>query len=259
MTPDERRRRALARIAPFAERARTFSGWNFDGLRVTDLEPPQSWDYVAIAREYAARAGRVIDLGTGGGEVYARIVAGLDARFLASEEWHVNAPVARDHLRPLGVEVVYASSEVTPWAAQSFDLVLSRHEAIVPEEIVRILRPGGVFITQQVGIGQWEELRPFFPRKTVFPDHYALYRQAFEAAGLGVTSRTHAWRAAYGGLGEIAYMLLVAPWEVPDFDAEADIDALLALEDAHGSDRGIVLTLSRYLMIARKPPDGAVR
>jgi SAM-dependent methyltransferase len=263
MTSDERRRRALEQIAPFADRARTFSGWNFDDLRVTNLDPPPAWDYVAIASEHAARVGRVIDLGTGGGEVYARIVAAvaarIDARFVASEEWHVNAPVARDRLRPLAVEVVHASSEVTPWAAASFDLVLSRHEAIVPEEIVRILRPGGVFMTQQVGIGQWEELRAFFPRKTIFPDHYALYRHAFEAAGMDVTSQTHDWRAAYGGLGEIAYMLLVAPWEVPDFNPEAEIDALLALEDAHGGEEGIVLTLSRYLMIARKPPDGAVR
>ncbi len=259
MTRDERRRRALEQIAPFAERARRFSGWNFDDLRVTNLDLAQPWDYVAIAREHAARAARVVDLGTGGGEVYARIVAGMDARFIASEEWHVNAPAARDRLRPLAVDVVHASSEVTPWAAGSFDLILSRHEAIVPDEIVRILRPGGVFITQQVGSGQWEELRPFFPRKTVFPDHNVLYRQAFEAAGLDVTSRTHTWRAAYGGLGEIAYMLLVAPWEVPDFDPEADIDALLALEEAHGGEQGIVLTLSRYLMIARKPPQGGVR
>jgi hypothetical protein len=48
-------------------------------------------------------------------------------------------------------------------------------------------------------------------------------------------------------------MLMVAPWEIPGFDPEAEIDALLALEDAHGTDQGIVLTLSRYVMTARKP------
>ena len=94
--------------APFIERARTFSGWNFDDLRrhapLRSARTP--WDYVALAREHAASIGRVIDLGTGGGEVYSRIVAGCAARFVASEEWHVNAPVARDRLRPLGVDVV---------------------------------------------------------------------------------------------------------------------------------------------------------
>src|SRR4051812_43071946 len=117
MDIEERRARALAQIAPFVERARAFSGWNFDDLRVTPVEPSPypngrktTWDYVALAREHAAGRGTVIDLGTGGGEVYSRIVDGIDARFVASEEWHVNAPVARDRLRALSVEVVHASS-----------------------------------------------------------------------------------------------------------------------------------------------------
>ena len=98
----------------------------------------------------------------------------------------MNAPVARDRLRPLGVDVVNASSERTPWADASFDLVLSRHEAIEPAEIARILRPGGVFLTQQVAKEQWQELSAFFPDRTVFPDHFDDYRREFEAAGLAV-------------------------------------------------------------------------
>lgn len=254
MSDVSRRERALAELRPYSERARGFSGWNFDHLNVRNVEPPPPWDYVALAREHATVADRAVDLGTGGGEVYERIVTGQRGRFFASEEWHVNAPVARDRLRPLGVQVLHGSSEVTPWRDASFDLILSRHEAIVPEEVVRILRPGGAFLTQQVDARQLLELSAFFPRRTVFPDHYVLYQQRFEAAGLQVTSRRHTWRAAYRTLGDIAFMLMVAPWEIPDFDHEADIDALLALEDAHGTEQGIVLTLSRYVMTARKSP-----
>jgi len=257
---DARRARALAEIAPFVERARAFSGWSFDDLRVMPVEPsPHAdgrmtpWDYVALARERAARSRRVVDLGTGGGEVYMRIAAGIDAEFVASEEWHVNAPVARDRLRPLGIDVVHASSERTPWRAEAFDLILSRHEAIEPEEIARILRPGGTFLTQQVATEQWKELAPFFPDRTVFPDHFVEYRRGFERAGLRVTAQYHAWQAAYATVGEIAFMLLIAPWEVPGFDPARDIDRLMALEDAHGTAQGIVLTLARYLMEAVKP------
>ncbi len=260
MTTGARRREALGQVLPFIERARNFSGWNFDDLRVTRVEPSPfpdghdtPWDYVALARERAASVGRVIDLGTGGGEVYSRIIDGLPAHFIASEEWHVNAPIARDRLRRLGVDVVNASSERTPWADASFDLVLSRHEAIVPEEIARILRPGGVFLTQQVANEQWQELSAFFPDRTVFPDHFAEYRRDFEAAGLAVTTDYYAWRAAYATLGEVAFMLLVSPWEFPGFDPVRDIDRLIALEDAYGTPEGIVLTLARYFMEARKP------
>jgi hypothetical protein len=184
--------------------------------------------------------------------VYERIITGLGAACVATEEWHVNAPVARDRLAPLGVPVLRAQSERPPFADAAFDLVLSRHEAIDPVETARILRAGGVFVTQQVGKRQWQELEPFFPLAT-WTDHYVEYRRAFEAEGLRVTSQEHGWQAAYGGIGEVAFMLMVAPWEVPGFDAVRDVDALIALEDAHGTERGMVLTLDRYLMVAEKP------
>jgi hypothetical protein len=65
-------------LQPFIERARGFSGWNFDGLDVRDLEPPPPWDYVAIARNYAERARRVLDIGTGGGEVLSSVIVQPD-------------------------------------------------------------------------------------------------------------------------------------------------------------------------------------
>jgi SAM-dependent methyltransferase len=252
-----RRAFAMSQIVPFIERARSFSGWSFDDLKVTDLEPAQPWDYIAIAREHIAQAGSVIDLGTGGGEIYSRIIDGFgDAgeRFFASEEWDINAPVARERLAPIRVTVVNASSERTPWADASFDLILSRHEANIPAEIARILRPGGVFVTQQVAKEQWQELTEFIPNRTVFPDHFVDYRREFEAAGMTVSrAERRAWRAAYATLGEVVYMLLVSPWEFEGFDPIRDLDALLALEDKHGTSEGIVLTLARYLMIATKP------
>lgn len=261
LSPSGRRAYAVSTLVPFIERASVFSGWNFDDLNIIDLEPPPPWDYVAIAREYASKADRIIDLGTGGGEIFSRVISGAPAssvqrpasRLIASEEWHVNAPIARDRLRSLDVAVVNASSERTPWRDASFDLILSRHEAIVPGEIVRILRPGGVFLTQQVAKEEWQELSAFFPERATFPDHHAEYRRAFESVGLSVQTQHHAWTSAYATIGEVAYMLLVSPWEVPGFDPIRDIDRLLALEAAHGGDSGIVLTQARYLMTAMQP------
>lgn len=254
MTAEVRRERALAVVRPWTERAHNFSGWSFDDLGVVNVDAPPPWDYVAVARQHASSARRIIDLGTGGGEVYERIIAGLrGSRLYASEEWHVNAPVACQRLAPAGVKVVHASSERAPWRDEIFDLVLNRHEAIEPDEIVRILRSDGVFVTQQVAREEWRELAPFFPNRAVFLDHFRLYREAFETAACDVTMQYHAWRAAYPSIGEIAYMLLVAPWDVPGFDPERDIDRLLALEEACRTDRGIVLTQARYLMTVRKP------
>lgn len=251
---DERRARTLAALQPYVERARSFSGWSHDGLAVRHLAPGPPWDYEALARESARKAQRVLDLGTGGGEVLSRIVAGSRARCVATEEWVVNAPVAWNRLRPLGVDVVRCDSLHLPFASASFDLVLDRHEALEPAEVARVLARGGRVFTQQVGPDNWPELRRFFPRKTEFGDHFNAYQRGFAAGGLVVDDAGwHEERVAFAELGDIVYMLLVAPWEIPHFDPVADLDALIALEDALGEDDGIVLAETRYIIVAHRP------
>jgi hypothetical protein len=247
-----RRGDTLARLQPYIERARTFSGWSFDDLAVRDLDPPPPWDYAAIAREHAARAGHVLDIGTGGGEVFSRVIGGLEAGAVATEEWHVNAPVAQGRLRQLGAGVVRARAQELPFRCGAFELVIDRHEAIDPDEVIRVLDNRGAFVTQQVWRKEWIELDRFFPtRRTQWGDHLAEYRGAFDRAGYRVEVREHSWQVAYAGLGEVVYMLVLSPWEIEDFDPEGDIDILIEMEDALTTPDGLVMTADRYLLLAR--------
>jgi SAM-dependent methyltransferase len=247
--------RALAQLRPFVEEARSFSGWSFGG-QVRRIEPGEPWDYEAIARDYAANASYIVDLGTGGGEVLSRVMTGLPARCVATEEWHVNAPVARERLRTLGIDVLRASSLRLPFADTSFDLILDRHEELAPAECARVLAPGGTVVTQQCGPDNWREVHDFFPRATQFEDHECTYPDGFVAAGLEIVRREqYEYRVAVRSLGDLAFMLLTAPWTVPDFDPDRDIEALLAMEDALGTKDGIVMTETRYILIANKPAD----
>jgi SAM-dependent methyltransferase len=247
-----RRERALAEIREARRRASNFSGWSFKDVRAKHLDPRIPWDYEALARERATNARAVLDLGTGGGEVLERVSDGLGCRATATEEWRVNAPIAARRLHGRA-DVVRASSLQLPFAGGSFDLVLDRHEALEPAEVGRVLAANGTVITQQVGPDSWPELRRFFPRKTHFGDHFGEYQRGFEAAGLNVSERCwHEERVAFGSLMDVVYMLLVAPWTIPDFDPERELDALLALEDACASTDGIVLTEHHYLIVAQR-------
>ena len=248
-SPDSRLRALLA----VQERARSFSGWSFDDVRVSFPNGREPWDYVADARALLRRASAVVDLGTGGGERFAEMLeGGCPARLVATEQWHVNAPVARDGLASLGVRVVRADSLRLPFRDGSFDLVLSRHEAVEPAEVDRVLRPGGTFLTQQV-FASWQELRQFFPRQAVHPRHEETYRDWFEQAGYALTQRRHRYQAVYASLEDLAVNLLVAPWEIPGLDVEEDFEALLAVERELGTGAGIPLTECRYLLTAQKP------
>jgi SAM-dependent methyltransferase len=243
----------LAELRPFVTAARHLSGWTF-AYEPVPLDPPAPWDYVGRARALAAGAARVLDLGTGGGEVYKQILRGRPGWAAATEAWPPNVGVARRRLRGLGVSLVHTLNLALPFAAASFDLVLNRHEELAPADVARVLRPGGRLLTQQVHPDYHAELRAFFPRQTVFERHHETYPRGLAAAGLAVVDfQQHTQRVAYRELGHLVYLLVAAPWTVPDFDLEADLDGLLAVERQLGGPAGIVLSDPRYLLEARKP------
>ena len=258
------RQEALERLRPSIERARVFTGWDFPGMRVPRLlEPGPPWDYAALVRDYARDARVALDLGTGGGEFVAGIRDDLPQRIIATEEWHVNAPIAYRRLQPLGGDLVWCRSLHLPFQGEAFDLVFDRHEELEPAEVARVLRPSGRVVTQQVGPNNWIELQRYFgdltsgsrgnSRLAEFGDIRGEYARGFASAGLVVTrNEAHDYKVAYEGLGDIVFMLLITPWTIPDFDVERDLDALLALEAECSMDDGLVMTWSRFLIVAEK-------
>lgn len=242
----------LESLLAAAEAARDFRGWVFP-FDARELDAPPPWDYREEVRRVGADARTALDLGTGGGERLGGMRRVLPATLVATESWEPNLVVARDRLRPLGVHVVRYTHTHLPFRDAVFDLVLSRHEEILPAEVVRVLRPGGVFLTQQVGAGNWGEIRTHFSRATRWPDHEREYANELRAAGLEVRTQNHSQRVAYGSLAEVVFMLQAAPWEVPGFDVLDDLAALRALEAAQCGPDGLVLTEHRYLLSARMP------
>ncbi len=232
----------LEALRPYEAAARRMQGWSFE-FEPAPLGPPPPWDYAARAQQLLASAASVLDLGTGGGEFFAARLASFTGLAVASEAWPPNAIVAARRLHPLGAAVIHADSLRPPLAAASFDLVLNRHEELEPAEVARVLRPGGTVLSQQVHPDEHAELRAYFPRMAVYAPHHETYPAGFVAAGLTLgTMQHHTQPVAYRHVGALAYLLLVAPWMVPDFDVEADLDALVAIDDDLRGPEGIVLS-----------------
>jgi len=264
MLTEGERTSALEALRPAVDKAREFSGWDFPGMNGPRLlEPGPPWDYAALVREYAHGAQSALDLGTGGGEFVASVRDELPPRVVATEEWHVNAPIAFRRLRPLGADLVWCRSLHLPFQGEAFDLVFDRHEELEPAEVARVLRPSGHVVTQQVGPNNWIELQRYFgdatsgnrgnPRLADFGDIRGEYTRGFQSAGLHVVrSEQRDYKVAYEGLSDIVFMLLITPWTIPDFDIERDLEALLALEADCSTDDGLVMTWSRFIIVAEK-------
>ncbi len=178
----------LAMLRRVVERARSFKGWVFGDLSIRHLDPPPPWVYEEEVRERASGRSCAIDMGTGPGERLADLREHLPDRLVAREEWPQNAPRAHARLAPLGVDVLHCRSVQMPFADDAFDLILNRHEELEPVEIARVLQPGGLLITQQVGNDNWRELRRRFPRMTDWGDIHGAYVRGLTEAALGLVS-----------------------------------------------------------------------
>ena len=265
MLTEAERSAALARLKPAVGRARSFSGWDFPDMKIPQLmEQGPPWDYAALVRQYARGALAALDLGTGGGEFVASIRGDLPQRTVATEEWWVNAPIAYRRLEALKADVVWCRSLHLPFRGETFDLVFDRHEELEPAEVARVLQRGGAVVTQQVGPENWCELQRYFgdatsgnrgnSRLADFGDIRGAYTSGFASAGLRIVrSEQHDYRVAYESLADFVFMLLITPWTVPDFDVERDLELLVKLEADCSTSDGLVLTWSRFLIVAEKP------
>ena len=126
------------------------SGWDFSSSR-TDRDPVP-WEYEQVVRQYLTPTSRVLDIGTGGGEQFTRL-APHAGRTIAIDHSRSMMAQARKTLRPLAgvVSLALMDSRALAFVEGCFDLVLDRHAGSDAGQVARVLKPGGVFITQQVG------------------------------------------------------------------------------------------------------------
>ena len=134
-------------------------GWDFSWFDGRATEERPSWGYARLVADRMALAGAALDLQTGGGEVLATVPE-PPRLLVATESWAPNVAVAARNLGPLGASVVAAADTAAlPFRAASFDLVVSRHPVRTRwDDIARVLRPGGTFLSQQIGAGTNREL-----------------------------------------------------------------------------------------------------
>jgi SAM-dependent methyltransferase len=231
-------------------------GWDFSWFegRASEERPP--WGYTGLLGDRLADAEAALDVQTGGGEVLAGAPT-RPALLVATESWRPNVDVARARLQPLGARVVaVADSPALPFGAETFDLVVSRHPVVVLwDEIARVLRPGGTYLSQQIGVGTNRELTEFMmgPQPVNRRRSAAAARAGAEAAGLEVVQlRECALRVEFFDLAAVVYFLRKVHWTVPGFTPEGYDGALRRLHEQLEREGVFVSTARRMLVEARR-------
>ncbi|MGW3808510.1 class I SAM-dependent methyltransferase [Micromonospora sp. NPDC005113] len=237
--------------------AEPVDGWGFDWLagRATEERPP--WGYARLVADRMAHADAALDVDTGGGEVLAEVPR--PPRLLtATEGWPPNVEVARRTLRRVGATVVAVTPAAPlPFRDASFDLVVSRHPVRTDwAETARVLRPGGTFLSQQIGPGTMREvseamLGPLPPPTQRHPEQAVA---AARAAGLTVVDlRRATLRAVFHDIGAVVWFLRKVIWTVPDFTVDRYRPQLRALHHRITTEGPFVAHAHRFLIEATHP------
>ncbi|MFC4565815.1 class I SAM-dependent methyltransferase [Nocardiopsis mangrovi] len=235
--------------------AAVFEGWDFGVFGDRLREAAGSWDYRDVVHGLLPGADALLDMGTGGGE----LLSGLSPRpgdTCATESYEPNVAVARARLEPLGIAVsAIGDDSRLPFPDARFDLVINRHESFDAREVRRILRPGGVFVTQQVG---GRDLAGLNEALGAPPHDYAAWDLAaaageVEAAGLRVLDRREELiPAAFSDVGALVWFLRITPWQVPGFTVEGYRDRLLGLHARMASGTPLEVRAHRFLVVAER-------
>lgn len=233
-------------------------GWDFShiyGRYEEDENYP--WDYKAIIRSALKSDSKLLDYDTGGGEFLLSLHHPYE-NTSATEGYPPNVQLCKERLLPLGIDLrVCSDASSIPFGDGAFDMVINRHGDFDPIEIMRLLKPGGLFITQQVGSDNDRELveaiLPHTPRP--FPhENLTEQKKAFERAGFQILRAEEAFRPIrFYDVGAFVWFARIIQWEFPGFSVDRCFDRLLGLQKTVERDGVIVGTAHRYLIVAKKP------
>ena len=233
-------------------------GWDFSHIdgRYTEQED-LPWDYRAVIEEYLTPEMKILDIDTGGGE-FLLSLNHPHANTAAMENYPPNIELCREILLPLGIDFRPGDGNGhLPFADGSFHMVLNRHGDFNAGEIYRVLKPGGLFLTQQVGAENDRELVELLCGKTPlpFPEQYAsITAQKFEAAGFHILRREEAFRPIrFFDVGALVWFARIIHWEFPNFSVDTHLQNLLTAQKLLEEQGCIQGTTHRFLLVAQKP------
>lgn len=243
----------------------TIRGWDFSRMRT--WSEPLPWDYKEVVRRYLRPDDRVLDIATGGGEVFLSLVPHLGTGLGTDASPQMIATARENTPANLAGKVSWDVMEAQDLHVEpeSFDVVLNRHGPVFLGPILRALRPGGYFICQQVGglnsrniirLFGWDSggdyWRDYWDRHG-FPhqDVPSLMRQLTDAGCRIVANGSYNTRTTFLDVESLIFYLEAVPLP-EDFDIERHGERVLRFIEENNTPHGIETNEHREILVAQK-------
>jgi len=223
-------------------------GWDFSRMNV--LRQPVPWHYQDVVERYLRPGDTVLDIGTGGGEVFGQLAASFSQGLgIDNDPGMIQLAQANSAAGHLRFRVCSERLEAVP---EAFDVIIDRHAPFDLGAIAAHLKPAGYFVTQQVGERNMACVKAALGQPASPP---VIEREAFTGSGLRL----------------LAFLEYDVEYVVRDIEsllfwlhaldcAHADLDGAAALASAQSLNRvlagnvdgrGFVTNEHRYLAVAQ--------
>ncbi|GIO26309.1 methyltransferase domain-containing protein [Ornithinibacillus bavariensis] len=221
-----------------------FKGWDFSHIKDGWENETLPWDYARIINKYLSSDLELLDMGTGGGEFLLSLNHPYD-KTSVTEGWQPNIELLKRKLVPLGINLApIDDDDLIDYDDNRFDIIINRHESFNINEVKRVLRPNGIFITQQVGGENGNRLsnmlipdfQPRFRNLNLKNTQHDLEESDFEI----IFANEYFPYQKFFNMESLIYYAKVIEWEFPGFNVNENFVQLL---DAYNE-----LTLNGYVL-----------
>lgn len=232
-------------------------GWDFSHIHGRyEEENDLPWSYAEIIRSYLKENFRLLDIDTGGGE-FLLSLRHPHNRTSATEGYAPNVKLCRERLLPLGIDFrEMTDCSQMPFENGTFDMIINRHGDYCVSELWRILKKGGLFITEQVGEDNDRELiellLPGTPK--AFHDLNLRKQQSlFTETGFEILKAEECFRPIrFYDTGALVWFARIIEWEFPGFSVDRCFEQLVKAQNILEEKGAVEGTIHRYLIVARK-------
>ncbi|MBE5779930.1 MAG: class I SAM-dependent methyltransferase [Clostridiales bacterium] len=238
------------------EEAAHIHGWDFshiDGKYTEENDLP--WDYRTRILDHLTPEMRILDIDTGGGE-FLLSLGHPHKNTAATEAYPPNVELCKKILLPLQVDFRPGEAASLPFEDEAFHMVINRHGDFCAPEIARVLKKGGLFITQQVGAENDRELVELLMGKweNPFPGQYLKDAEnRLRNVGLDIIEGQECFNPIrFFDVGALVWFARIIQWEFPGFSVEGNLDRLWQAQRLLEEKGCIEGRIHRFFLTAQK-------
>ncbi|WP_429971102.1 methyltransferase domain-containing protein [Fructilactobacillus sp. Tb1] len=231
-------------------------GWDFSHLDGRWENETLPWNYVKLVLKYLRDDMKLLDMGTGGGELLRNFHHPFQ-NTIVTEAWKPNIEFLYKNLSDTGIVIIESENESDlPVNDESLDIITNSHAAFDIDLINKKLKKNGLFITQQVGALNNYSLSKYFdsdysiayPENTLLNTLIDCENSGFEIIYYDEYKPT----MKFFDVGAIVYYASVIPWEFPNFSVENDLKKLNDLDKLINKFGYVSTNEDRFMLIVRK-------